>query len=323
MATQAWGFLAIRVLLEPLISLTYGLSKQRQIGVPFTKQVYSDLVGLYQAFMQVSILWRIHIVLRLFKISFIIDSFSARPQDPADLPKWYTSNVLQAIHAALCILDWVPGLIFRSEIFRPDAGPRIKLLWRIYICATSFQVASGVVILVISPKRGKFNAVIQMLISAFNFFYCVRIYHLGFQLQGLRPKPAVFDAPYEPFTIDHSYRDQTGHSVIHDERSVDAANGTLSTAFQKQQERQELQTQQEEMQERLQVLQGCQKVYVKLNPEELAELQELKGFLDLPHLHDQPGLARSAEALCDSEVTEDDDPGEGPSQISTSQVRLN
>ncbi|KAF4625652.1 hypothetical protein G7Y89_g12512 [Cudoniella acicularis] len=68
------------------------------------------------------------------------------PTTPAALSKWLTVNVLQAVNVFLFLLDWIPGRIFRKEVFRASSGKRIKHLWRIYIVASIFQIPTTVTV---------------------------------------------------------------------------------------------------------------------------------------------------------------------------------
>lgn len=326
-AHDDWIVLSLLILLRPLLAPFSGwrtrVPEQQQTGFVWQIPFFSAFTEGFHMFVKVPMLWRVHIVLRVLKISFISSSFFPRPQNPSNLSKWYVANVLQAIHATLWILDYIPGHIFRIEIFNPNSGRRIKLLWRVYFCATAFQVLTAGVILTINPIGEKWLASLQAAISVFNLYYCVggQMGRLGIRFEGLRPRPAIFEVPYEPIITDASYRDQEGSSVIYD------TMGPLAKALVEQEQLEALRKRQEEVRPRLRHLierqKWCKMIGRRFLPEELQELQELQLLFDVSGPQNHPDSSSLTKPLVDSDLQGNDDPGEGPSQFSVSEVRFN
>jgi len=127
------------VLSEPLLSFMRALwldaGDRRDFCIPE--------ISLYKGFIKAPMLWRIHIILRLIKFVCFTGTLN-RPKPRADsgstLSKWYTAVVLQSIHVVLFLLDWIPGRIFRTEVFMPNPRNRIRQLWLIYFAACVFQI---------------------------------------------------------------------------------------------------------------------------------------------------------------------------------------
>jgi hypothetical protein len=223
--------LLLIILLEPLAAFVRGL--WLDAGQPSPEEPwYASLASIYIGFVKVPILWRLHMVLRCVKFICIVGTLDApEPNSAAALSKWYTANVLQSIHILLFFLDWIPGRIFRTEIFGSASGDRIRQLWLIYLSATSFQIFSTVALAAIIPDY--WWGIIQCLVAAFNLYYCFRMNRLRPEFAGLRARIETVDARYEP-TVDRS-RILIGDSVSLNEMSVDVPNGPLAEAFRDQQ----------------------------------------------------------------------------------------
>jgi hypothetical protein len=193
--------LLLSILLEPLSAILRGFWVDA--GQPSPDEPwYSTLASIWTWFVKVPVLWRLRMVLPFVKFLCIIETLSVpKPHSAAALSKWYTSNVLQALHLLLFLLDWIPGRIFREEIFRPKSGVCIRQLWLIYLSATSVQIFSTVALAVIIPDY--WFGIIQCLIAAFNLYSCFRMDRLRPQFEGLRARIETVDARYEP-TVDRS-----------------------------------------------------------------------------------------------------------------------
>jgi hypothetical protein len=221
--------LVLSILFEPLLSFIRALWLDRgdsQVAcIP-------EIKSLYRGFIKVPMLWRIHMILRLVKFVCLMGTLD-RPKpsmvSASTLSKWYAAVVLQSIHVVLFLLDWIPGRIFRTEVFMPNPRERIRQLWLIYFAACAFQIPSTVAVTAIIPDY--WFGILQCIVAAFNLFYCARMKRLRPQFQRLSPRIQGIEGRYEP-TVE---RGQTGDSVSLQEMYAEVPNGPLAVAFRDQQ----------------------------------------------------------------------------------------